>query len=211
MTTFNTADSALVMQVMHARRDVRGNRFLDTPIPAHCLEKILDAALCAPSVGFSQPWKFVIVRDQRTKAAIKASFDTANAEASALFAERQQDYRALKLEGITRAPLNIAVFYTPSDRPVLGQTSMPETGRDSVACAIQNMWLMARSLNIGLGWVSILDPLEVKRLLKAPADSELVGYLCLGYVDYFYSQPELEKRQWAERKKRSQIIFDESF
>ena len=120
-------------------------------------------------------------------------------------------YTALKLEGITEAPLNIAVFYKPSDHPVLGQTSMDEAGEYSVVCAIQNMWLMARSLNVGLGWVSILDPEKVKKVLNAPEDRKLIGYLCLGYVDYFFENPELERLNWEKRKNKEEVVLKNQY
>ena len=166
----------------------------------------------APSVGYSQPWEFVIVRDQNKKAAIKESFKVENAKASKVFnTERQALYQELKLEGIHEAPLNIAVFYKPSNNPVLGQNSMQEVGVYSVVCAIQNMWLMARALNIGLGWVSIVDPERVKEILNAPKQNTLVAYLCLGYVDKFYDKPELESKQWEKRKQLSDLVFMENY
>ena len=205
---FSREEQEVLEEIILHRRDVRGNHFTAQPISEEALDKILFAALNAPSVGFSQPWEFVIIKEKETKEAIKKSFKQENVKAAALFQdEKQQEYIRLKLEGITEAPLNIAVFYTPSKDPVLGQTSMPEVGRYSVTCAIQNMWLMARSLNIGMGWVSILDPEEVKKVLGAPAENELIGYLCFGYTDMFYNQPELELKKWDKRKLREQVVI----
>ena len=110
-----------------------------------------------------------------------------------------------------QSPLNIAIFYNPKKGPVLGQTSMPEMGRYSVVCAVQNMWLMARSLNIGIGWVSILNPEHVKTVLNAPKDRELIAYLCVGYVDKFYDKPELETLEWETRKQAQQVILNGSY
>ncbi len=209
---FSPEEQEVLEEIILHRRDVRGNHFTGEAVPDEALDKILSAALHAPSVGFSQPWEFVIIKDRETKEAIKKSFKHENEKAAALFNDdKQQEYIRLKLEGITEAPLNIAVFYTPSKEPVLGQTSMPEVGRYSVTCAIQNMWLMARSLNIGMGWVSILDPEEVKRILQAPQENELIGYLCFGYTDMFYSQPELELRKWDKRKLRGQVVINEKY
>lgn len=117
----------------------------------------------------------------------------------------------MKLEGITEAPVNIAVFYTPNDEPVLGQTSMKETGMYSVICGIQNMWLMARSLNIGMGWVSILNEEKVKQVLNMPMTFQLIGYLCIGYVKEFGNVPELEIVGRETRKKRTDFIHHEIF
>lgn len=209
---FNEKEQELLFEIIKSRRDVRGNRFLAKEIEETIIHKIIEAGLHGPSVGFSQPWEFVIVKDQKTKAAIKASFNTENTKGANQFKEdKQEKYTNLKLEGIEETPLNIAVFYTPKDTPVLGQTSMPNMGRYSVVCAIQNMWLMARSLNIGMGWVSILDPEKVKTILNAPKENELIGYLCFGYTDMFYNKPELELKKWDKRKPLSEVIFEEKY
>ena len=115
------------------------------------------------------------------------------------------------MEGICESPVNIAVFYKPSPDLVLGQTSMPNMEEYSVVCAIQNMWLMARALNIGIGWVSILDQEKVKTVLSAPKDTKLVAYLCVGYVDVFLDNPELETREWAKKKRKSDFIHYETY
>jgi len=202
---FNQQEQQLLEEILIHRRDVRGNHFLNTPIPDSYIDTILEAALAAPSVGFSQPWEFVLIKDQITKKAIKETFSEKTKEAALLFKdEKQKEYIKLKLEGIVESPLNIAVFYKPKEGPVLGQTSMPNMGKYSVVCAIQNMWLMARSLNIGMGWVSILDPEKVKKVLNAPIENQLIGYLCFGYTDMFYNQPELELRKWDRKKNQKE-------
>jgi 5,6-dimethylbenzimidazole synthase len=207
---FETADSQLLEEILRLRRDVRGNRFIDTPVSEATINKLIDAALYAPSVGFSQPWQFVIIREEEIKKRVYSSFLKVNQEASQLFpSKKQTDYNTLKLEGIIEAPVNIAVLYNPSDTPVLGQTSMKDMGRFSVVCAIQNLWLMARSLNIGVGWVSILEPEEVKQVIHAKSDAELIGYLCIGYVDKFLDEPELKSNGWDEQKKREDVVFYE--
>ena len=213
---FDHSASEILSQIIQHRRDVRGNRFLSDLIKETDLKQILDAALHAPSVGFSQPWEFVLIKDQVTKNNVSQSFNVENNKAKSVLSHTLDDnkqalYQSLKLEGIEESPVNLAVFYKPSQTPVLGQTSMPDMGRFSVVCAVQNMWLMARSLNIGMGWVSILNPDEVKSILKAPVDRELIAYLCLGYVDKFYDKPELEIRQWEERKKAEQVIINEQY
>jgi 5,6-dimethylbenzimidazole synthase len=212
---FGAEEQNILQDIMRARRDVRGNRFSSEPVKQEVLDKIFAAASCAPSVGFSQPWEFVMVNSPQTRRKIVNSFDRANGQAETEFlSDRQEMYAQLKLEGILEAPVNIAVFYRPSESgPVLGQTSMPEMGRYSVVCAIQNMWLMARALNVGLGWVSILDPNDVKAALNAPPDVELVAYLCLGYVkeNMFLDEPELEKLKWGEKKGIEACIFNESY
>ncbi|MCH2225612.1 MAG: 5,6-dimethylbenzimidazole synthase [Crocinitomicaceae bacterium] len=212
MREFNEKEVKTLKDIILYRRDVRGNRFIDKPVPKEVLEDILFAGVNAPSVGFSQPWEFVIVDDIHIKNKIKDTFAEENEKAKELFKNGKLDaYTALKLEGITEAPLNIAVFYKPSDHPVLGQTSMDEAGEYSVVCAIQNMWLMARSLNVGLGWVSILDPEKVKKVLNAPEDRKLIGYLCLGYVDYFFENPELERLNWEKRKNKEEVVLKNQY
>jgi 5,6-dimethylbenzimidazole synthase len=208
---FTELDASLLLDIILHRRDTRGNRFLDRPLEDRQVQQLLTAALHAPSVGFSQPWEFVLIRDKDTRRQIKESFSEENAAASAAFDDRQQEYARLKLEGILEAPLNIAVFYRPSDKPVLGQASMKEVGLYSVVCAIQNMWLMARALNIGMGWVSILDPIKVSLILNAPAEHQLVAYLCIGYTDGFYTQPELELLQWEKRRQASSLVLYERY
>ena len=209
---FEDKEQVLLEEIIMHRRDVRGNHFLNTPIPQELIDRIIQAGLSAPSVGFSQPWEFVLIKDQQTKKAVKETFSEETARAALRFTDKKQkEYSKLKLEGILESPLNIAVFYKPNDEPVLGQTSMPDMGRYSVVCAIQNMWLMARSLNIGMGWVSILDPEKVKQVLRAPKENQLIGYLCFGYTDMFYNQPELELRKWDRKKMQKEVVIEEKY
>ncbi|WP_196139129.1 5,6-dimethylbenzimidazole synthase [Aliikangiella sp. G2MR2-5] len=209
---FEQESADMLAAIMGARRDVRGNRFIDKPVAADILSQIFAAAEMAPSVGFSQPWEFVVVNNMKTRRALVDNFNQVSTQAQKAFSQdKQEQYAALKLEGIMEAPVNIAVFYRPSRLPVLGQSSMEETGRYSVVCAIQNMWLMARALNVGMGWVSILEAAFVKEQLNAPKDAELVAYLCLGYVNEFLEQPELEKLNWERRKSIRSCILEESY
>ncbi len=212
MKTFNQQESNVLEEIIFHRRDVRGNRFQNQPIPDEKMEKILWAGIHAPSVGYSQPWEFIVVKASETKKAIRQIFDRSNQEGSGSFeGERKQQYDQMKLEGIIESPVNVAVYYRSSETPVLGQTAMPDMGKYSVVCAIQNMWLMARSLNIGMGWVSILDPKEVSKVLQVPASHELIGYLCFGYVDLFYDQPELERKKWDTRKQLEAVTHYERY
>lgn len=208
---FSRQEQAVLEEVIQLRRDVRGNHFVNKEVSHEVVEKILTAAVSAPSVGFSQPWEFVVIRDEQTKVDIAATFSDENEKAKAQFTEKELEYAALKLEGIREAPVNIAVFYKPSDKPVLGQTSMPSMGEYSVVCAVQNIWLTARALNIGVGWVSILDPQRVKDVLNAPVKNKLVAYLCVGYVDEFSAKPELELLKWADKKDQHSLVHYECF
>lgn len=209
---FNEAQQALFESLLQARRDVRGNHFLrDEPVSDDDIQRILQAAIWAPSVGFSQPWRFVVIRDDVIKQNVSASFKHENEKAAHLFNDKQQQYQRLKLEGINESPVNIAVFYAPSAAPVLGQTSMQEMGEYSVVCAVQNMWLMARSMNIGMGWVSILNPEQVKGILSAPDNHKLVAYLCVGKVDRFLERPELEQMKWEKAKALESVVSYDGF
>ena len=209
---FSEEEAKILQEIMLHRRDVRGNRFLPDPVEDHIIEKILMAGLNAPSVGFSQPWEFVIIKDKETKEKVLKSFDEEHERAKGMFdAEKSNEYVKMKLEGILESPLNIAVMYKPAKSTVLGQTTMKEVGLYSVVCAVQNMWLMARAYNVGIGWVSILNPDKVKQILNAPAENKLVAYLCAGYVKDFLDKPELEILQWEKRKIPQDIIHNEKY
>lgn len=209
---FDEPQQRLLEEIMKARRDVRGNHFLrDAPVSEDDVQRILQAATWAPSVGYSQPWRFVVIRNDEIKLQVAQSFKQENEKAAHLFDEKQQQYQQLKLEGILEAPVNIAVFYEPSNAPVLGQTSMQEMGEYSVVCAVQNMWLMARAMNIGMGWVSILNPGDVKQILSAPDNNKLVAYLCVGKVDQFLDRPELEQLKWQEAKSLDSVVSFDGF
>ncbi|MEW5728272.1 MAG: 5,6-dimethylbenzimidazole synthase [Pseudomonadota bacterium] len=183
------------------RRDVRG-QFLPDPVPEDALARVLVAAHHAPSVGFMQPWSFLVVRAPETRARVKAAFDKANAEAAAMFdGERAERYRSLKLEGILDAPLNLCVT-CDRDRAgpvVLGRTHLPEMDLYSTVCAVQNLWLAARAEGLGLGWVSIIDEAALRDILTLPDSVVPVAYLCLGKVSEFLPKPELETKGWRRR------------
>jgi 5,6-dimethylbenzimidazole synthase len=202
---FTQKDATTLLNIIKARRDVRGNRFINTPIEKEKLQLILEAGVHAPSVGYSQPWKFVVIKNEQVKDEIAQNFNIENNKAKEIFKQRSL-YNSLKLEGIKEAPINIAVLYEASKKDVLGMTSMKKMGEYSVVCAVQNMWLMARSLNIGIGWVSILDEKKVLQTLKEKEDSQLIAYLCVGYVDMFYTQSELKTLQWEKEKPLEESI-----
>ena len=183
------------------RRDVR-SQFLPDPLPDAVLSRLLTAAHFAPSVGFMQPWSFIVIRAPEVKTRIKMLFETANAEAAGMFAdERAQTYRRLKLEGIMESPVNLCVT---CDREragpvVLGRTHNPEMDVYSTVCAVQNLWLAARAEGVGVGWVSIMDHGDLRQVLGIPDHVVPVAYLCLGYVSEFLARPELEAKGWRAR------------
>lgn len=205
MRAFDLHAQTLLQSIFSARRDVRGNRFVDLPIEKEIVTKLLEAAISAPSVGFSQPWKFVIVSDRPKREEIYNEFVRENAKAAKLF-DTTPLYASLKLEGIKESALNIAVLYKKPTKTVLGQTTQKKMGEYSVVCAIQNLWLMARAHNIGVGWVSILRPKKVKKILGITDEYKLIGYLTLGYVNEFLDEPELLKLGWESKKTVDEVV-----
>lgn len=200
-TAFNEGDRAAVYRVIGARRDVRRG-FVDRPLPDGLLQRLLAAAHSAPSVGLMQPSRFIVIRDRATRSAVHEIFEAANREAAATYeADQGVQYAALKLEGILEAPQNLCIVCdTQNERGhKLGRHTMPETAVYSTVCAVQNLWLAARAEGVGVGWVSILDPARLRALLHIPDHILLVAYLCLGYVDQFAAEPELELAGWEKR------------
>ncbi len=202
-----------LFEAIYKRRDIR--HFKKDPVEPTKLIKILDAAHHAGSVGFMQPWKFIVIESLATKTKVHESFLKCNQEAQANYTgERQQLYQRLKLEGILEAPLNLAVtcqHSVESGEPVLGKQSMPEMDVFSTCCAIQNLWLAARAEGLGLGWVSILDPTLIKEVLNIPHEVSLVGYFCLGYPEKFDSEPLLQKVGWRHRLPLREVVFRETW
>jgi 5,6-dimethylbenzimidazole synthase len=200
-TAFEAAFVADFERLVRVRRDVR--HFSIEPIPEALIARILDAAECAPSVGLSQPWRFVRVDDRARRASVRESFRRANADALAGYdGDDAARYATLKLAGLDEAPVHFGVFTdlaTACGRG-LGRRTMPETLTYSTVAAVQNLWLMARALGLGVGWVSILDPAAVAAALDVPAQWMLTAYLCIGYPSATDDTPELERRGWEVRR-----------
>lgn len=179
------------------RRDVR--RFRREPVPEALLAKLLDLMQLSPSVGYSQPWRWLRVDDPNQRAAVQASFSRCNAQALADYeGERAALYARLKLEGLREAPVQFAVFcdHGTAQGHGLGRQTMPEMLDYSVVAAITQFWLAARAHGLGLGWVSILDPAEIAEIVGAPPEWKLIGYLCLGYPEEEHEVPELVRAGW---------------
>jgi 5,6-dimethylbenzimidazole synthase len=210
---FSDDERAAVYRVIFERRDVRRN-FVRKPIAAAVLGRILTAAHHAGSVGFMQPWDFVVIRERTTKRAVKQLFMQANAGAAMRYeGARATLYRSLKLEGIEEAPINLCVTCTRQrgGRHVLGRSTVRETDLYSTCCAIQNLWLAARAEGIGVGWVSILDHGALKQVLGIPRPVKVLAYLCLGYVSAFAARPELETAGWRARIPINELIHYDSW
>jgi len=200
-------------KAVFSRRDVRSH-FTSRPIDEEIIMKVLEAAHHAPSVGFSQPWNFILIKDNKTKKKIKESFEKER-ECSAKLVEepRRSKYLSFKLEGIIDAPVNICVTYDPSKFGpfVIGRTTIPETGIYSVCCAVQNLWLASRTEGIGVGWVSILSNDVLKRVLDLPEHVTPIAYLCLGYVEQFAKKPDLETAGWLPRLNLKDVVYYEKW
>jgi 5,6-dimethylbenzimidazole synthase len=210
---FSVAERQALYDIIAARRDVRAE-FLPDPVDPDALRRILAAAHAAPSVGFMQPWNFILLRDPDSRARIHAAFAKANDEAAEMFpTDRQGAYRALKLEGIRRAPLNIVVTCdrTRGGPVVLGRTHNRDMDLYSTVCAVQNLWLAARAEGIGVGWVSIFRDADLRAILHVPDHVEIVAYLCVGYVDRLFDGPELERRGWRDRLALDDLILEETW
>ena len=195
-------------QLLIWRRDVR--RFRSDPLPEGTLERLIEAACLAPSVGLSQPWRFVILDDLSCRAAIRRNFETCNLEALAdQSSERAAHYARLKLAGIDTAPAHLAIFAdrTSTQGHGLGRYTMPEMTEYSVVAAVHTLWLVARAEGIGMGWVSILDPRAVADTLHVPPHWKLIGYFCLGYPEADDDTPALERVGWEHRRLASLSII----
>ncbi|KAG2474075.1 MAG: 5,6-dimethylbenzimidazole synthase [Nitrosopumilales archaeon] len=200
-------------KAIFSRRDVRSH-FRSKPIKEEILTRILEAAHHAPSVGFSQPWNFILIKDEETKKKIKESFHKEKKLSQKMVEEpRRSKYISFKLEGILDAPVNVCVTYDPSKFGpfIIGRTSIPQTGLYSVCCAVQNLWLAARTEGIGVGWVSILSNDVLKKVLNLPDHVIPIAYLCLGYVEKFAEKPDLETAKWLPRLELKDVVYFEKW
>jgi 5,6-dimethylbenzimidazole synthase len=205
---FDAEFRAALRDLIVWRRDVR--RFKTDPVDPALILSLIELAARSPSVGFSQPWRFVLVESAERREAIRGSFARANAEALGLYAgERRGLYAKLKLEGLEAAPVHLAVFSDEdtSGGAGLGRQTMPETLRYSVVGAIQTLWLAARAQGLGLGWISIIEPDTVTAALEVPQAWKLVAYLCVGWPAEEHLDPELERHGWQERVDTASLIL----
>jgi 5,6-dimethylbenzimidazole synthase len=206
---FDTNFRSSLHDLLLWRRDVR--RFRTDGLPPETLTRLIDAARLAPSVGFSEPWRFVVVSSDARRDAMRGNFEHANKEALKGYkGERAQLYASLKLSGMEAAPLQIAVFADEETDQghALGRASMPETLRYSTVTAIHTMWLVARAEGIGIGWVSILEPSEVPGILDTPAAWRFVAYLCIGFPEEESETPALEDARWGNRRLASDLVIE---
>lgn len=204
---FDAGFQAELTQLLTWRRDVR--QFRTDPLPPGTTERLVQAASLAPSVGLSQPWRFVFVDAPHRRATVRDVFETCNAAALAGYSgEKAERYARLKLAGLDAAPCQFAVF---CDRSVLqghglGRSTMPETLDYSVVLAVHTLWLAARAEGLGLGWLSILDPATVVAALDVPETWHFIGYFCLGYPTAEDDTPALERAGWEQRCNPARVI-----
>lgn len=206
---FSAAERAAVYRCIATRRDVRG-QFLPGPIAEDVLARLLMAAHRAPSVGFMQPWDFIVIADVAVKQRVHAAFLQAHKAAAAEFDdEKSRRYRAMKLEGILEAPINLCVTCDRSRAGpvVIGRSQQRDMDLYSAVCAVQNLWLAARAEGIGVGWVSIIERDDLRAALGIPAEIEPIAYLCLGHVSHFPDKPELETAGWLPRLPLEQVVW----
>jgi nicotinate-nucleotide--dimethylbenzimidazole phosphoribosyltransferase len=213
MHEFSEEQRAAVYRVIEERRDVRRD-FLPDPIPPEVLERVLAAAHRAPSVGFSQPWDFIVIADAGRRARIKALAERAREDfAASLPAARARAFDRLKTEAILQTPVNIVITCDPTrgGRHTLGRHVQPQTATYSSVLAVANLWLAARAEGLGVGWVSFFSERELAAELGLPPHLEVVAYLCVGYVSSFSPEPELELAGWARRRPLGWAVHAEEY
>lgn len=209
---FAQSERDALYKTIFNRRDVRG-QFLPTTVPDDVLARVLYAAHHAPSVGFMQPWNFLVIRSQEKKQQVHQLFSKANKEAAEMFEEEKKStYKNLKLEGILESPINLCITCdrTRTGKTVVGRTHMKTMDLYSSVCAVQNLWLAARAEGLGVGWVSIMHEQELKTTLGIPDHVVPIAYLCIGYVEHFKDKPELETKGWLPRMEICDLVnFEE--
>ena len=207
---FSDPEIAAVYRAIAERRDMR--HFRPDPVDPALLQRLLWAAHHAPSVGFMQPWRFIRVTSRALREQMHALVETERLATARALGEREDDFMRLKVEGLLDAG-EVVVVALADDREkhIFGRRTLPEMDLASVACAIQNMWLAARAEGIGLGWVSIFDPVELARLLGMPAGARPVAILCIGHVEAFYPRPMLEMEEWAERMPIDSVMAENAW
>ena len=206
MNRFSNDDIAAVYRVIAERRDVR--HFLPDPIDPDLMVRVLQAAHLAPSVGFMQPWRFIRIVDPAQRQAVYELVEQERIATAHALAQREDEFMRLKVEGIRECgEVLVVALMDRCEEHVFGRRTLPEMDLASVSCAIQNMWLAARAEGIGMGWVSMFEPEQLKQLLQMPAGAKPIAILCLGHVAAFYAKPMLEQQGWAARQSLSDLLF----
>lgn len=204
--SYSPEEIAAVYRAIYERRDMR--HFLPDAVDDETLKRLLEAAHHAPSVGFMQPWRFIRIQSPELRKKIHALVEQERILTADALGERHDEFMKLKVEGILECgELWIAALCGEREKHIFGRRTLPEMDVASLACAIQNMWLAARTEGLGLGWVSMFEPDALKTLLNMPADSKPLAILCLGHVTEFYEKPMLEQENWAMRHNLESLLI----
>ncbi|PKG40961.1 5,6-dimethylbenzimidazole synthase [Psychromonas sp. Urea-02u-13] len=208
--SYSEIEKQAVYRVIAERRDMR--HFVKAPLEEGVLTRLLTVANQAPSVGLMQPWRFIRITDANLKNAIKGLVETERNTTAELLDSRKSEFLKLKVEGISEcAELIVVALPDGREKHIFGRRTMPDMDLASVSCAIQNMWLAARAEGIGLGWVSLFDPIELATLLNMPEDSRPVAILCIGHVEKFYEKPMLVEQNWCQPAEIEEFLFENSW
>jgi len=205
---FSTAEQQAVYRAIFERRDMR--HFSGGKVTGELLQRLLSAAHHAPSVGFMQPWRFIRVRSRPLREGVHALIEQERVLTAKALGEREDEFMKLKVQGVLDAAEVLVVALPPGrEQHVFGRRTLPEMDLASAACAIQNLWLAARAEGLGMGWVSIFEPLQLAGLLRMPEGSKPIAVLCLGPVAAFYEQPMLQAEKWARRAPLADMVFED--
>jgi 5,6-dimethylbenzimidazole synthase len=205
--SFTPEEQAAVYRAIAERRDMR--HFLPTPIAPEILNRLLEAAHHAPSVGLMQPWRFIRITSPARRHEIHAMVDAERKLTAEALGEREAEFMRLKVEGILQCgEVFVAALCDQREKFIFGRRTLPEMDLASVACAIQNLWLAARAEGLGLGWVSMFDPTALGQLLGMPIDAKPIAILCLGHVEAFYQAPMLVEEGWATARPLSDLVME---
>lgn len=207
---FSPADIEAVYRAIRERRDMR--HFVEQPLEAGVLQRLIEAAHYGPSVGFMQPWRFIRITDCELRRQIHADVEAERARTAEALGQRSDEFMKLKVEGIlTCAEVLVVGLIDKREDYVFGRRTMPEMDLASAACAIQNFWLAARAEGIGVGWVSLFDPVRLRELCRMPAGSSPIAVLCVGQVEAFYPAPMLGAEGWDRRRQLQEVVFENAW
>ena len=205
---FSPAEQAAVYRAIYERRDMR--HFSGGSVPDEQLQRLLQAAHHAPSVGLMQPWRFIRVRSQTVRGALHVLVEQERVLTAQALGERQDEFMKLKVQGILAAAEVLVVAMPPGrEQHIFGRRTLPQMEMASAVCAIQNLWLAARAEGLGMGWVSMFCPMQLAKLLQMPDGSQPIAILCLGPVDAFYDQHMLQAEKWASRADLTAMVFED--
>lgn len=204
---FSAQDKAAVYRAIAERRDMR--HFSGGTVAPELLARLLNAAHQAPSVGLMQPWRFIRITDPMLRRQIKELVEAERVRTAEALGERSSEFMRLKVEGIEdSAELLVAALMDGRERYIFGRRTLPQMDLASLSCAIQNLWLAARAEGLGMGWVSLFEPVALAELLGLPEGAEPLALLCLGPVSEFYPRPMLVEEGWAQEQPLADMLFE---